>query len=181
VRLSANPVPLNNTYFRDSRFERCVFDGARLRDLRLDNTEFIDCVFRGRIWHTIFFGSPSRWGGDAEPRRLANEWRGNDFTQADLVDVDFRDIDLAAQRWPTGVDEYALLDRIDQRAAAAIATMSDLPDRLRHTPETLRDHSHPDPHGLVLVARRELGRRVPPQWRDRLWAELITDYNDDHM
>src|SRR5262245_49469706 len=32
--------PLMNTYLGDARFERCVFDGARLRDLRLDATEF---------------------------------------------------------------------------------------------------------------------------------------------
>jgi hypothetical protein len=178
--------PLGNTLFGNARFERCVFDNARLRDLRLDAAEFIDCAFRGRVWHTIFFGVPM---GMSKPDRPRNEWHGNDFSGADLVDVDFRDIDLRAQRWPTDRDEYALIDRIDGRAGAATAAIHARPDQAwpdRTAPdqalravEFLRTHAHRDPHGFVLVRRRELGYRLPPQLRDQLWSLLVGDYTDD--
>jgi hypothetical protein len=167
--------PLANTYFGDVRFERCVFDGARLRDLRVDTAEFIDCTFRGRVWHTIFFGTPT--GSTGRPDRSRNEWRGNDFSAADLVDVDFRDIDLRAQRWPADHDEYALIDRVDDRVDAATAAAEQHSDRALRALERLRTRKR-DPHGFVLVRRRELGRSLPPQVRDVLWARLVGDYSD---
>ncbi|MET7401084.1 pentapeptide repeat-containing protein [Dactylosporangium sp. NPDC005572] len=178
--------PLFNTSFHDARFERCVFDHARLRDLRLDAAEFIDCTFRGRVWHTIFFGVPT---GLFKPDRPRNEWRGNDFSEADLVDVDFRDIDLRAQRWPTDRDDYALINRVDERVEAATAAIHaqpgqawpdrTWPDRAVRAVEFLRTHGHRDPHGFTLVRRRELGYRLPPQLRDQLWSLLVENYTDD--
>jgi hypothetical protein len=174
-RFQRTRFPLGNTMFHDARFQRCVFDGARLRDLRVDSAEFVDCVFRGRIWHTMFFGRPFM-GGLVD--RQHNEWHGNDFSAADLVDVSFRDIELHLQRWPDTA-EYALIDRIDERVAAATASVRNWPDKALVALNVLRDHTHRDPHGFVLVRRRELGRGLAPQLRDRLWALLVEDYNDD--
>lgn len=176
-RFQRTRFPLGNTFFGDSRFERCVFDGARLRDLRVDAAEFVDCVFRGRVWHTIFFGMPL--GSNGNLNRSHNEWRGNDFSEADLVDVDFRDIDLRAQRWPDDPEEYALIDRIDERVEAAMAPVRHWPDGALRALNVLRAHTHRDPHGFVLVRRRELGHHLAPPLRDRLWALLVSDYNDD--
>ena len=168
--------PLGNTHFGTARFERCLFDGARLRDLRVDAAEFIDCTFRGRVWSTIFSGAPM--GLTVLPDRSRNAWHGNDFSGADLVDVDFRDIDLRAQRWPDDRAEYALIDRVDERVEAAMAA-PDWPDEALRAMRFLRTHGHRDPHGFVLVRRQELGRSLPPQLRDRLWARLVSDYSDD--
>ena len=166
--------PLGNTYFGNARFERCVFDGARLRDLRLHETEFVDCVFRGRVWRVIFHGAlPDRaelYGRDR------NEWHGNDFAEADLVDVDFRDIDLRSQRWPADRTEYALIDQVDERVGATLADAGDLsPDAVRAL-EFLHDDTHRDPSGVVLVRRRELGWSLAPADRDRLWTLLVENY-----
>jgi hypothetical protein len=99
-----------------SRFERCTFDGAELDGWTAATAEFIDCHFAGRVSHVRFYGKP--WGPGAaelEPRRTENEFSGNDFRDAELVDVAFlMGIDVAKQRWPEG-DEYIRLDRIHQR------------------------------------------------------------------
>ena len=169
--------PLGNTWLHDARFERCLFDGARLRDLRVDGAEFVERVFRGRVWHTMFFGVPT--ASVVTRDRPHNEWRDNDFSAADLVDVEFRDIDLAAQRWPDNVEEYALIDRIDERVEAALASVPQWPDGALRALRFLRDRTHRDPHGLVLIRRQEVGHRVSPPLRDRLWARIVADYNDD--
>lgn len=175
--------PLGNTYLGNARFERCVFDGARLRDLRIDGSEFVDNVFSGRIWHTVFYGVPGHWSAGTD--RPGNAWHGNDFSKADLVDVDFRDIDLRAQRWPEDRDEYALIDRVDERTAAATATITAAPPgewaepaKALQAVDFLRTGVQRDPHGFVLVRRRELWHRLPPPTRDRLWALLVTGYDD---
>jgi hypothetical protein len=77
--------------------------------------EFIDCTFTGRLQTCIFNGTVSEedrpWVG-----RERNEFRGNDFSGAELVDVAFRTgIDLDQQRLPTGPDYLYVPD-----AAAAI-------------------------------------------------------------
>ncbi|MET7419930.1 hypothetical protein [Dactylosporangium sp. NPDC005555] len=142
-------------------------------------------MFRGRVWHTVFCGAPGD-GWTGPPGRDSNEWRGNDFSDAELVDVDFRDIDLGAQRWPTDADEYALIDRVDERTAEATAAIRDAPAGSWPDPllaaqavDFVRTGRPRDPKGFVLIRRRELGHRLPPQVRDRLWALLVTAYSND--
>lgn len=159
--------PLRNLHLRQVRFERCVFDGAQLRGMRTDTmTEFVDCTFRGRVWHVIFRGD------------LHREWRGNDFSEAELVDVDFRDIDLRAQRWPADESEYAVIDRIDERVAAALE--AELPKEAVRTLTFLGDVAWRDPNGLLLLRKKELGHgAVAPMHRDELWRLLVERYRDD--
>lgn len=99
-----------------SRFESCVFDGADLDGWNAQTAEFVDCHFAGRLARVRFYGKP--WGqgaAEVDPKRTSNEFRGNDFSQAELVDVAFlMGIDVAQQRWPEG-DDYVRLDRIHQR------------------------------------------------------------------
>ncbi|HEX9436359.1 MAG TPA: hypothetical protein VGA16_04270 [Candidatus Limnocylindria bacterium] len=99
-----------------SRFERCTFDGADLQGWNAVTAEFIECHFSGRVGHVRFYARP--WGptaADIDPPRSVNEFRGNDFREAELVDVAFlMGIDIAKQRWPES-DEYIRLDRIHQR------------------------------------------------------------------
>jgi len=132
-----------------ARLVRCSFRSVDLRDWGTDHLEFIDCVFTGRIRSTVFWGSPPagsqqryegqvRWlnqQGRAEPagyRELAlrshNEFTGNDFSGADLLDVSFRrGIDLARQRLPTG-DDYLYLPRARATLDRAVAELARCPD-----------------------------------------------------
>ena len=85
-----------------SRFERCTFDDARLDGSRMETAEFVDCRFAGRLDGVTFHGIPS--GPDVErldpPRRL-NDFSGNDFRDAELVDVTFiSGVDMDRQRFP---------------------------------------------------------------------------------
>ncbi|MFF5225834.1 hypothetical protein [Dactylosporangium sp. NPDC000521] len=171
--------PLGNTYLGDVRFERCLFDNARIRELNTECAEFVECVFRGRVWHTVFNGATGAMAGT--PGRSRNEWRGNDFTDAELVDVDFRDIDLRAQRWPADGAEYALIDDVDSRAAAAVAAIQAAPDGTWPEPalavqaiEFVCTGRPRDPNGFVLVRRKELGHRLPPKVREQLWTLLVS-------
>jgi hypothetical protein len=112
----------------DSLFRDCRFDGARIGDfgdVRLERCQFVDadldgwftwtadlvdCRFAGRLSGVVFNGR------DAEGSRT-NEFVGNDFREADLDDVDFRDIDLDAQLLPQG-DEYIRQRSFQERVKA---------------------------------------------------------------
>jgi hypothetical protein len=64
-------------------------------------------------------------GRDAEGSGT-NEFVGNDFREADLDDVDFRDIDLDAQLLPQG-DEYIRLRDLQERVNAVRKTVKTWP------------------------------------------------------
>jgi hypothetical protein len=88
-----------------ARFLRCTFESARLGFIS-DCASFVECTFSGRLHDTTFNGRP--WGpcADVMPREERLEFRGNDFTRAELYLVVFRyGVDLSAQRLPEG-SEY---------------------------------------------------------------------------
>lgn len=120
---------------RPTEYIECVFDGSRLkdvvpgratfircsfRDVVLVNmialkAQFIDCVFSGALKKVTFNAGLS--GGDLELERTYNEYRGNDFSGAMLVDVAFRGgIDLDQQDLPVDADHLIIRD-----AAAVIS------------------------------------------------------------
>jgi hypothetical protein len=117
----------------NSRFERCSFDHARLDGWSSWSAEFVDCRFAGPL-RKIEFRGISPYEAAAQRRtatidaagsgdRGRNEFRGNDFREADLEQVEFIDgIDLDAQRLPDGPD-YLRVDvrpeTIDRVVAAA--------------------------------------------------------------
>jgi len=116
-----------------SRFERCTFDGADLTGWNAVTAEFVEDHFAGRVAHARFYGRP--WGpnaSDLDPHRTTNEFRGNDFRDAELIDVAFlMGIDVGKQRWPES-EEYVRLDRIHQRLTrgrAEILRWKDLEER----------------------------------------------------
>lgn len=101
--------------------------------------------------------------------------------------MDFRDIDLLAQRWPADRAEYAVIDRIDERTEAGAAAIQAAPDdvwperaQVLMAVDFLRNGVQRDPNGYVLVRRQELWHRLPPKVRDQLWALLVDDYGVDH-
>jgi uncharacterized protein YjbI with pentapeptide repeats len=93
-----------------ARFVRCSFKNVEIRDWHCYKTEFVDCIFTGHMEECIFNGTvPEKdrsWVG-----REKNEFRGNDFSGCELVDVAFRTgIDLSQQRLPTGPEYLYLPD-----------------------------------------------------------------------
>ena len=71
-----------------ARFERCSFAQATLDGWVSACAEFIDCTFAGKIRGVTFHGKP--WGHDAsrvDPARSVNEFRGNDFSETELIGV----------------------------------------------------------------------------------------------
>ncbi|GLY77065.1 pentapeptide repeat-containing protein [Actinoallomurus iriomotensis] len=165
-------------FFGNARFERCVFDGARLRDLIHTHTaQFVECRFRGKIQDANFWGRPTKH--TAALGRDRNAFTGNDFTGADLIDVGFRHIDLHAQRFP-GLPDYAVLDRVDQRVKGALAAMADWPDGEVKTKaaRSLRfqaDWAIAYNNGHAVVSRNWVDRRLPPDVRDQIFWMLVGD------
>ncbi len=91
-----------------ARFERCSFRGVDLRDWMCFETELVDCVLTGRMRRSFFNGTVREEFVEALGR-TSNEFRGNDFSGMDLIDVGFRtSIDLSLQRLPTG-EQYVYL------------------------------------------------------------------------
>lgn len=132
-----------------SRFVRCSFQEVDLRGLGDDYLELVDCVFTGKLRSTVFWGAPPQpdgrqryeshvrflaRAGKPEPvgyrelaLRPANEFRGNDFSGAELVGVSFRGIELAEQRLPTG-DGYLYLPDAEAAIKRALEMIGDRPE-----------------------------------------------------
>jgi uncharacterized protein YjbI with pentapeptide repeats len=170
-------------FLGNARFERCVFDGARLRGLTFTHeAQFVECTFRGKIQDVNFWGKPTEHA--AALGRYRNAFTSNDFTGADLLGVAFKHIDLHAQRFP-GLPDYAVLDRVDQRVAAALAAMARWPDDEIKTEvawslqfEANEAIKYNDGHALV--SRNWVGRRLPPDVRDQIFWMLV-NYSDDQQ
>ncbi|MGH2451111.1 MAG: pentapeptide repeat-containing protein [Candidatus Limnocylindria bacterium] len=103
-----------------ARFEACTFDDAVIEKWSSTLAEFVDCRFSGPIVSSRFYGRP--WGteaGKVDPPRRVNEFRGNDFSGAELQETIFlMGIDIDAQRWPDDKD-YVRLDRMNMRLTKA--------------------------------------------------------------
>jgi hypothetical protein len=105
--------------FGDVRLERCQFVDADLEGWFTWTADLVDCRFAGRLSGVVFNGR------DAEGSRT-NEFVRNDFREADLDDVDFRDIDLDPQLLPQG-DEYIRLRDLQDRVKAVRKTVKTWP------------------------------------------------------
>ena len=105
-----------------TRFEKCSFDDARLDGWTPARAEFVECRFAGKILSVTFSGRPAGPGSTRiDPVRSKNDFRGNDFRDAQLIDTVFVfGIDLEQQRWPLG-DDYVRLDKFHRRLEAARA------------------------------------------------------------
>lgn len=94
-----------------SRFVRCSFRDIVISDWICFSLELIDCDFTGaRLEQCVFNGTvPPK---DARRlRRTRNEFHGNDFSAAELIDVGFRTgIDLSLQKLPQGPDYFYVPD-----------------------------------------------------------------------
>lgn len=158
-----------------SRFERCTFDDARLEDSDAGAAEFIGCRFAGPIERVTFYGAPSSATAKRlDPPRGRNEFRANDFRDAELLDVSFvAGIDMDRQRFPD--DElHVRVEGFQRRLAKARVEVKDWYERERAPALTMlvtlaarwRDQD-------VVVARRWTPRiKAPDRVQARVWELL---------
>ena len=180
---------------RQTSFVDCLFDGTRMSDIepgqarfvgcRFVNVdlrgwsaaanEFVDCEFRGLIERCSFWGTPTQeWlEGGLRPPRDSNEFRANDFRNAELIDVSFvAGIDISAQRWPSG-GEYIRLDRLATRIERALPTIAAWEDPARTEGLLmLKVYSEAgyERQDELFAHRWDLG--VPRDIADRVWKHL---------
>jgi len=86
-----------------ARFEGCSFKNIKIKKFFCVDVEFVDCVFSGEIKQGNFLGVNKPLNG--KPK--VNEYRNNDFSQLNLVDVGFVSIDLTLQKFPK--NDYLIL------------------------------------------------------------------------
>jgi hypothetical protein len=88
------------------RLVRCQFESCRLENVMGTKLELIECAFPDTTIKKGVFHRRVEASAKVQPWRTLNEIRDNDFSQAELDDVDFRGgVDLTKQKLPTG-DEY---------------------------------------------------------------------------
>lgn len=166
---------LRRAHLGQSRFERCTFDDARLEDSDTGGAEFIGCRFAGPLARVTFFGvPPSAVAKQLDPPRRRNEFRANDFRDAELLDVAFVDgIDMDRQRFPE--DElHVRVERFQRRLPRARAEIKQWYDRERAPALAMlatlearwRDQD-------IVVARRWTPRiKAPDRVQARVWELL---------
>lgn len=91
-----------------ARFVDCSFETVVIEHWFCFAVEVVGCAFSGRLKKVVFNGSVPSDKQEVAGRQT-NQFEGNDFSRAKLVDVGFRTgIDLTRQRLPAG-DEYTFL------------------------------------------------------------------------
>jgi uncharacterized protein YjbI with pentapeptide repeats len=158
-----------------ARFERCAFTDVRMRDWMADNASFVDCVFSGRIVRSAFYGRRTFLYPDETTSPPPNEVIGNDFANAELVDVSFRSgVDLSRQRLPDGPN-YILVDRWPQRVERARQEIESWSNgSLKRTALHVLDIYWNDDHLQLWkwIRRDNLAKTTPAEVLHRLHAEL---------
>ncbi len=116
-----------------ARFVDCSFENVVIEHWFCFAVEVVGCSFSGRLKKVVFNGSVPSDQQEVAGRR-ANQFEGNDFSRAKLVDVGFRTgIDLTKQRLPAG-EEYTYLGEAAtavRRARAAFNAWDD-PEWKKH-------------------------------------------------
>lgn len=100
-----------------ARFEQCSFLNVDIEGLFTHAAEFVDCTFSGKLRRSVFFGRVCGvYEKDVDGlKRAINEFRGNDFSSMQFIDVDFRaGVDLTLQRLPSG-DNYLYLENAEEK------------------------------------------------------------------
>lgn len=159
-----------------TRFEGCSFLGSHLEKWQAACAEFIDCTFGGPIVKCRFYGRP--WGLAAQhldPRRATNEFRGNDFRAAELVETVFiQGIHFDQQRWPDSA-EWIHIDRFhqrSQRARASIMKWRDPELRQQALDMLVQLHTLYGEQTDVVAKRRDPQSSIPTGAQTRVWEAL---------
>lgn len=164
---------LRRTRLGQTRFERCTFDDAFLDGSHAEAAEFVQCRFAGPLDALTFHGTPPSTERLVPPRKR-NEFRGNDFRDAEIQDVAFVGwIDLHAQRWPD--DEiYVIVDDFRRRLAIARTEVKEWYERDRRPAIAMLDHLAKRWRDQDQVFGRRWSARIdaPDRVQARVWELL---------
>jgi uncharacterized protein YjbI with pentapeptide repeats len=101
------------------RLVRCRFESCEFENMFATDLEVIECSFSQTLIKKGVFHGRVPEPSQLTPPRTANEFRSNDFSEANLIDVDFRGgIDLTCQRLPSGPEYLFVPDTCVARAIA---------------------------------------------------------------
>jgi uncharacterized protein YjbI with pentapeptide repeats len=158
-----------------ARFEECSFVNVKVEGWLALCTEFVKCLFAGPIVKVNFSGTPIGPGSESLlAYRRVNEFRGNDFRRADLVDTSFMGgIDLGQQLWPEG-KEYIRLSRIRERILKVRPEVARWADDAAREPalQMLRLYESRYRDQQDVFTRRN-NVQIPAAVRDRVWRLLV--------
>lgn len=158
-----------------TRFEACSFAGTRMKGWVAPCDEYVNCQFSGRIERAKFFGRPI--GVCAEhTSRKKNEFRGNDFRHADLIDTNFAfGIDLDAQQWPESGDYIIVRDVAHRMAQAREAVSAWTSETERRDAMIMLDaYARSSPEQDNVFARKDdAAGQIPANVRERVWSLLL--------
>ena len=146
-----------------ARFVRCSFRDVYIHEWQGQSTELIDCTVSGRINWAVFFGRIPIENDRRALRRERNEFHGNDFSNAQLMQPDFRGgIDLTKQRLPSGSEYLYVAD-----AASAVARLKSGLEQWDASREVRRDASITANifEGIVRQGQRQLFLRPASYYR----------------
>jgi hypothetical protein len=114
-----------------ARFERCSFRDVEIEHWTCFAVELVECVFSGLLRRVIFNGTPLE-RQRAFLGRERNDFHGNDFSDARLIDAAFRTgIDLERQVLPTS-PEYLYLPNAGATIDRALSSLNLDADRPAH-------------------------------------------------
>jgi Pentapeptide repeats (8 copies) len=178
VRCRFEGADLRSIIPGNCRFEGCDFSGALIDDWLTQAAEFVECRFAGRIKEARFAGRP--WGlweepGQILPPRSSNQFRKNDFREAELLGCDFAwGIDIGDQRWPTG-PEYVRVDRWGERLARAREAFETWPaDDRREARIILEVYSAPGYEFQEEIFVNKYDGSTPRDVADRIWESIAS-------
>lgn len=177
---------------RQTRFEDCLFDGTRMSDVEpgqarfvgcafnstdvrrwnMAANEFVNCRFNGRLEDCNFWGTLALEWRD-RTRRTVNEFRGNDFSRAELIGVSFLGgIDLSLQTLPDSED-YVRLDRPLDRIRAVRSIIESWSEEERKEARVMLDvFSGPGYEDQPELFAHRWDLHVPRSVADRVWKLL---------
>ena len=101
---------LRDTVYVAAAFRNCDFSHAKLQKIGFGTSTFEDCRFRGELREVRFWRSDLLTRGYPENAFPNSEMLNVDFSHAQLRDVEFRNLTLAAVKLPNDEDHIVLDD-----------------------------------------------------------------------
>jgi uncharacterized protein YjbI with pentapeptide repeats len=108
-----------STVYSFPLFKNCVFENCNLDEVNFDGSRFESCIFKGRLYSTIFRGITTDykkgvfWEKSINPSDFPNQMKNIDFTGAELNGVSFiNGVDLSSCKLPSSGD-YLLVSNLE--------------------------------------------------------------------
>jgi uncharacterized protein YjbI with pentapeptide repeats len=108
VGVQFTETDLRGTVYVAAAFESCIFRNAKLVKIGFGTSTFADCQFEGELREVIFWRSDLFTRGFPEDAFPPNEMKNVDFSNARLLDVEFRGLNLDQVRLPNDTEHIVI-------------------------------------------------------------------------